>query len=88
MDRNMMLTPDEYLALKRIIDSERESEGARLSQEAGVTSKSSKRKSSAYQRRYKAAFKKIAPSFKLRSGRWKKNGFRMAVRTAHKMAKK
>jgi len=28
MDRNMMLTPDEYLALRRIISSERESEGA------------------------------------------------------------
>jgi len=30
MDRNMMLTPDEYLALRRIISSERESEGASL----------------------------------------------------------
>ena len=88
MDRNMMLTPDEYLALKRIIDSEKESEGARLSQEAGGTIKSSRRKSSAYQRRYKAAFKKIAPKYKLKSGKWKKNGFRMAVRQAHKMAKK
>ena len=28
MERNMMLTPDEYIALKRIITSERESEGA------------------------------------------------------------
>jgi len=28
MERNMMLTPDEYLALRRIISSERESEGA------------------------------------------------------------
>ena len=26
----MMLTPDEYMALRRIIDSERESEGAQL----------------------------------------------------------
>jgi len=30
MERNMMLTPDEYIALKRIITSERESEGASL----------------------------------------------------------
>ena len=28
MERNMMLTPDEYMALRRIISSERESEGA------------------------------------------------------------
>lgn len=27
-DRNMMLTVDEYMALRRLIDSERESEGA------------------------------------------------------------
>jgi len=28
MGRNMMLTPDEYIALRRLIGSERESEGA------------------------------------------------------------
>jgi len=30
MDRNMMLTSDEYIALMRLISSERESEGASL----------------------------------------------------------
>ena len=85
MDRNMMLTPDEYLALRRIIDSEKESEGSEL---ALAQKPASRRKTSAYQRRYKANFKKIAPSFKLKNGRWKKNGFKMAVRRAHKMSKK
>lgn len=47
-----------------------------------------KRRKSAYQRRYKANFKKIAPRFKLKSGKWKKNGFKMAVKMAHKMSKK
>lgn len=47
-----------------------------------------KKKSSAYQKRYKANFRKIAPKFKLKSGKWKKNGFRAAVRMAHKMSKK
>lgn len=51
-------------------------------------SKPKRKRNSAYQRRYKAAFKKIAPKYKLKSGRWKKNGFRSAVRLAHKMAKK
>jgi len=32
-DRNMMLTVDEYMALRRLIDGERESEGAELSAE-------------------------------------------------------
>ena len=47
-----------------------------------------KKRSSAYSRRYKANFKKIAPRFKMKSGKWKKNGFRSAVRLAHKMSKK
>lgn len=85
MDRNMMLTLDEYMALRRLIGSERESEGAMVAQR---TTTPARRKLSAYQRRYKAAFKKIAPKYKLKSGKWKKNGFRMAVRQAHKMAKK
>ena len=47
-----------------------------------------KRKASAYNRKYKAAFKKVSPSYKLKNGRWKKNGFRSAVKAAHRMAGK
>ena len=47
-----------------------------------------KRRTSAYQRRYKANFKKIATRFKLKSGKWKKGGFKAAVKMAHKMSKK
>ena len=47
-----------------------------------------KKRSSAYSRRYKANFRKIATRYKLKSGKWKKNGFRSAVRLAHKMSKK
>ena len=32
-DRNMMLTVDEYMAIRRLIDSERESEGAEVVQD-------------------------------------------------------
>lgn len=46
------------------------------------------RRKTAYQRRYKAAFKKIQKRYKLKSGKWKKGGFRSAVREAHKMAKR
>ena len=84
--RDMMLTPDEYMAIIRLIQSERESEGASLAQ--GGDDKPKKRRKTAYQRRYQAAFKKIAPNYKLKNGRWKKNGFRRAVMVAHKMAKK
>ena len=46
-----------------------------------------KRKPNAYQKRYKANFKKIAPSYKLKNGKWKKNGFKAAVKRAHAMSK-
>mgnify|MGYP000929516896 FL=1 len=47
-DRNMLLTVDEYLALRRLIDSETESEGAR--EEATVTKRTRKPRKTAYQR--------------------------------------
>ena len=47
-----------------------------------------KRKASAYSKRFGKAFKKVAPSFKLKNGKWKVNGFKSAVRAAHKLAKK
>jgi len=53
-----------------------------------VVVKTAKRKLSAYNRRYRAAFKKVAPRYKLKNGNWKSNGFRSAVRAAHKEAKK
>ncbi len=47
-----------------------------------------KKRSSAYARRYKANFRKVAPDFKMKSGKWMKNGFKRAVKLAHKMSKK
>lgn len=47
-----------------------------------------RKRSTSYQRKYKKAFKKLSPKYKLKSGRWKKNGFRLAVKAAHKLAKK
>ena len=81
----MMLTVDEYMALRRLIDSERESEGSTISQD---TPAPKRRRSTAYSRKYKAAFRKVAPKYKLKNGKWKVNGFRTAVRAAHKMAGK
>lgn len=52
------------------------------------TPKPKKKRSSAYNRKYKAAFKKLSGKYKLKSGKWKKNGFKSAVRAAHKAVKK
>ncbi len=87
--RDMMLTVEEYMALRRLIDHERESEGASLvSRDVEPQTVKPKRRASAYSRKYKAAFKKIAPKYKLKSGKWKKGGFRAAVKSAHKAVKK
>jgi transcription initiation factor IIE alpha subunit len=57
--------------------------------ESPVAEEKPKRKrSTAYQRRYKANFRRIAKRYKLKSGKWKKGGFRSAVREAHRLSRK
>jgi hypothetical protein len=77
------MTLDEYEALRRLITSERESEGATL-----AAAEKPKRKPTAANRKYSKAFKKLAPSFKLKNGSWKKNGFSNCCKASHKMCKK
>ena len=77
------MTMEEYLQLLNGLSSEMP-----MSMDPEPVQTKPKRRSTAYQRRYKANFKKIASQYKLKSGKWKKNGFKMAVRQAHKMSKK
>lgn len=77
------LTLDEYEALRSLIGSERESEGA---VEAVV--EKPKRKITAANRAYSRAFKKIMPKFKKKAGGWKQDGFKNCCKAAHKMCKK
>jgi len=60
--------------------------GERAETIAPVIATKAKRKVSAYNRKYKAAFKKVAPRYKLKSGKWKAGGFKGAVKEAHKIA--
>ena len=53
---------------------------------AGEVGTRRKKRVSAYQKKYKAAFKQIAPKYKLKNGKWKKGGFKAAVKAAHKKA--
>jgi len=73
------LSPEAALALDRLAQPGTEA----IAMKAIKT----KRKATAASKRYGRAFKKVAPRYKLKSGRWKKNGFRSAVRAAHKLAK-
>ena len=60
--------------------------GERVEETAPILVAKAKRKVSAYNRKYKAAFKKVAPRYKLKSGKWKAGGFKRAVREAHRIA--
>jgi len=46
-----------------------------------------KRKASAYSKRFGKAFKKVSKKYKLKNGKWMKNGFKNAVKAGHKLAK-
>jgi len=46
-----------------------------------------KRRKSKYHAAYSKAFKKLAPDYKLKSGAWKKNGFKRCAAAARKQAK-
>lgn len=45
-----------------------------------------KKRKTPYQRAYKKAFDAVAPTYKNKNGKWKKGGFRSAVKAAHKKA--
>ena len=89
MARDMMLTPDEYMALMRLISSERESEGAK--EEAKVADKPKRRSRAA-----RAQDKKLSQAFTEANRRYRKqDGSLRAGRTqadianlAHRLKKK
>ena len=85
MMATVTLTLDEYEALRALIGSERESEGA--IEEARVEGKP-KRKPTAANRAYSKAFKKLKSKYMKKSGGWKKNGFANCCKASHKMCKK
>ena len=62
--------------------------GANTVLDAVAQPKKTKRKASAYARKYKAAFKTESKKHKTKSGKWKKGGFKAAVKAAHKKAGK
>jgi len=60
--------------------------GERVEAAAPIVASKAKRRVSTYNRKYKAAFKKVAPRYKLKSGKWKAGGFKRAVKEAHRLA--
>lgn len=82
---NVTMTLEEYEALRSLI-SATSTEMPKVATESTVAR--AKKRSTAYQRRYKKSFKMVSKRYKLKSGKWKKGGFKAAVRAAHKEARK
>lgn len=88
----MMLTPDEYMAIMRLLTSERESEGASLAMRDQAPTPPVRKRS----RTARAADKKLSKAFKEANARYrKKDGSLRSGRTqadiaslAHKLRKK
>ena len=80
------MTLDEYRDLLKLIESERESEGASLAERM---EKPKKRRVSRYQREWGRQLKKIKKTSRLKNGSYRK-GWNQAreFSTAHKMTKK
>lgn len=82
------MTLEEYEALIALIRQDLpQNSGIPDGDQAQLTPKPKKR-STAYGRRYKKAFKKVKSRYMTKSGKWKKGGFKAAVRAAHKEARK
>ena len=83
--RDMMLTMDEYLAIRRLIDSERESEGA---VEAAAVSKP-KRRVSRYQREFGRQYRTLDDAKRLKNGDYRTGWDRAKIMSkAHKLTRK
>ena len=81
------MTLEEYEALRRMISSERESEGASLANR--VENKPKKRKKSAYDRALKKALKQVNDSARTKNGSLRKGVTQaMVMKRAHKLARK
>ena len=86
----MMLTVDEYMALRRLISSERESEGAALTLETQDKPKKRSRSARSADKKLSRAFKMANDKLRLkngqlRSGRTQADVARMAQKLRKKM---
>ena len=84
------MTVEEYLRLIDAVNSTKEvvTNVKEEAQDVVKTAKKTKRKVSAYSKRYKKAFAKLRSKYMTKGGKWKKDGFKKAVKAAHKEAKK
>ena len=90
MDRNMMLTPDEYMAIMRLISSEKEAEGSSLSdRRMDDKPKRRSRKARKSDKKLSQAFTEANARYRTKNGKLRKGRTQADIaRLAHKLRKK
>jgi hypothetical protein len=76
----------EVLTQVQLTDAEEAEEELKAGTIGQMLPTGERKKITPYQRKYKAAFKKVKNDFKKKDGTWKKGGFRAAVKAAHRIA--
>ena len=82
------MSMEEYLALVQGVEMMQQQPMPDSGNLVSGNQKKSRSRSSRYGRTYKKEFRKIAPKYKAKNGKWKKDGFKTAVRAAHRATKK
>ena len=82
------MSMDEYMALLATLQEATPASLERMTESMTPAPTRNRVKSTKYSRVYKREFRKVAPRYKTKSGKWKKDGFKSAVRAAHRATKK
>lgn len=82
------MSMEEYLALVQGVEMMQTTDLPESGNDQFRSPEKKPRKSTKYGRTYKKEFRKVAPRFKMKNGKWKKDGFKAAVRAAHRATRK
>ena len=82
------MSMEEYLALVQGVEMMQEPTTPNTGNQVDPNPVKKRAKSSKYGRTYKKEFRRIAPSYKMKNGKWKKDGFKKAVKAAHRATRK
>ena len=92
MARDMMLTPEEYMSLMRLIGSERESEGSSLADrrlDESSSKRKRRRKVTKYNRAFGRMLKQVKQTSRLKDGSYRKGwSSSKEMSKAHKLTRK
>lgn len=82
------MSMDEYMALLATLQEATPASLERMTESMTPAPTKNRVRSSKYSRTYKKEFRKVAPRFKMKNGKWKKDGFKAAVKAAHRATRK